>query len=142
MDKSSLKEQLHFAADEGDIDKVKELIENGADINAFDEDLSFTPLHYAVTEKHIEVVKYLLSKGANVNAHQEEKIGETPLGEVEENCSYEMAEILIKAGANPIIKGWVQITALDQARDRKKEEGQRVYELLLKTAKNKFHHKV
>ncbi len=134
------KEQLHFAADKGDLNKVKELIEKGFDINAFDEDLSFTPLHYAVLGKHLEVIKYLLTNGANINANKEEKIGETPLGEVAANCSYEMAELLVNAGANPTIPGWMQITALDQARDRKKEEGRRVYELLLKTAKNKYHY--
>jgi ankyrin repeat protein len=134
------KEQLHIAADDGDLNRVKVLVESGYDVNAFDEDLSLTPLHYAVKNGHIEVVKYLLSVGANVNAHQEEKIGDTPLGEVAANCSYEMAEILVKAGANPTIPGWMQLTALDIARDRKKEEGRRVYKLLVETAKKKFHY--
>lgn len=134
------KEQLHIAADHGDLNKVKELVENGYDVNAFDEDLSFTPLHYAVKSSHIEVVRYLLSVGANVNAHEEEKIGETPLGEVAANCSYEMAELLVKAGANPTIPGWTQLTALDHARDRKREEGVRVYKLLVETAKKKYHY--
>lgn len=42
------KERLHFAASDGDLKKVKELVESGYDVNAFDEGLSFTPLHYAV----------------------------------------------------------------------------------------------
>lgn len=134
------KEMLHFAAGDGDLRKVRELVESGYDINAFDEGLSFTPLHHAVKGGHIEVVKYLLSVGADVNAQEEEKIGETPLGEVSANCSYEMAELLVKAGANPTILGWMQLTALDHARGRKKEEGRRVYELLLNTAKKKFHY--
>ena len=133
-------EQLHFAADDGDLSKVKELVENGYDVNAFDDSISFTPLHYAVKSGHTEVVKYLLSVGADVNANEEEKIGETPLGQVAANCSYEMAELLVKAGANPTIPGWMQMTALHHARDRKKEEGRRVYKLLLETAKKKFHY--
>jgi len=135
-----IKEQLHIAANDGDLEKVKKLIEEGYDIHAFDSDLSFTPLHYAVNSGNIEVAKYLISLGANVNANEEEKIGETPLGEVAANCSYEMAEMLVKAGANPTIPGWMQISALERASERKKEEGKRVYELLLETSKKKFHY--
>jgi hypothetical protein len=56
-------------------------------------------------------------------------------------CSFEIAELLVKAGANPIIPGWMHITALDRAKKRKKEEGQRVYILLLGVSKRKFHHR-
>ena len=133
------KEQLHFAAQDGDLERVKELIQEGYDINAFDQDLSWTPLHCAAQEGHIEVVKYLLSQGADVNAYEEEKIGETPLGQVAEECSYEMAETLIKAGADPTIQGWMQLTAIDRASKRTNSEGMRVYELLLKTAKKQRH---
>ena len=135
------KEQLHFAADKGDLDRVKELIASGYDVNSFDDGLSLTPLHYAAKAENLEVMKYLLAVGADVNAHDEERIGETPLGEVAANCSYEVAKILTDAGANPIIPGWMQITALDRSKDRKKEEGVRVYELLLSVAKSKYHYK-
>ena len=135
------KEQLHFAADKGDLDRVKELIASGYDVNSFDDGLSLTPLHYAAKAENLEVMKYLLAVGADVNAHDEERIGETPLGEVAASCSYEVAKILTDAGANPTIPGWMQITALDRSKDRKKEEGVRVYELLLSVAKSKYHYK-
>lgn len=131
--------QLHFAASDGDLERVIELVECGYDVNAYDE-LSFTPLHYAVKGEYFKVVRYLLSVGADVNAHEEEKIGETPLGEVAAECSYEMAELLVKAGADPTIPGWIRITALEQARDRIKEEGRRVYELLVRVAEKKFNY--
>jgi ankyrin repeat protein len=136
------KERLHFAAEEGDLQQVKALVESGYDINAFDESLSYTPLHYAVKSGNIMMVKYLLSMGAEVNAHEEKRIGETPLGAVASNCSYEMAEVLINAGANPTIPGWMQLTALDRARGRQTEEGRRIYSLLLNTVMWKFHYKV
>lgn len=137
----SEKEKLHFAAGDGDLDKVRQLIDEGFDVNAFEGDLVFTPLHYAVQSGHIEVVNYLIMKGADVNAHDEERISETPLGEVAPNCSYKIAEALIKAGANPTIKGWMHITALQSASKRKKPEGRRVYELLLDAAIKKFSYK-
>lgn len=124
------KEQLHIASDQGDLDRVKELIDKGYNVNAFDEVLNITPLHYAVRNENFEIVKFLLQNGADVNAHDEEHIGETPLGDVAASCSYEMAKVLIDAGANPTIQGWMQLTALDRAKERKKEEGQRVFELL------------
>jgi hypothetical protein len=49
-----------------------------------------------------------------------------------------MAELLVRAGANPTIRGWTQITALQRAKDRKDEEGKKLYELLARIAKDKF----
>jgi ankyrin repeat protein len=135
------KEQLHFASADGDLDKVKDLVQKGCDVNAFDELFSFTPLHYAVKENHIDVARYLISVGADVNAYDLERIGETPLGVVAANCSYEIAELLVKAGANPTIPGWMKITALDRAAKRKKEEGKRVYNLLLEVSRKNFNYK-
>jgi ankyrin repeat protein len=132
------KEQLHFAAQDGDLTKAKELIEAGYDVNAIDEGMELTPLHYAVREEKFKVAEYLISAGAEVNAHEANKAGETPLGDVAETCSYEMAEFLINNGANPTIPGWMQLTALDRAKNRKNEEGRRVYDLLLEAAKSKF----
>jgi Ankyrin repeats (many copies) len=41
------REQLHFAAMDGDLDRARELIGAGYDVNAFDEGMRYTPLHYA-----------------------------------------------------------------------------------------------
>ncbi len=132
------KEELHYASSKGDLKRVKELVAEGHDVNAFETDLAWTPLHHAAMKGQIGVMKYLLSAGADVNANDDDRIGETPLGAVAQNCSYQVAEFLVKAGADPTIEGWVGLTALDRASERKKPEGRRVYELLLEASKKKM----
>jgi len=77
----------------------------------------------------------LLDSGANVNAHDERVIGNTPLGEVAGNCSLSVAKLLIGSGANPTIPGWMQLTALHKAQERKRPEGLRVAQLLEQAAR-------
>jgi ankyrin repeat protein len=127
---------LHSAAQGGDLALVQELLGKGCLPNAFD-DLGMTPLHYAAQEGHLPVIDLLLRAEADVDAHDERTIGNTPLGEVAGNCSYEVAERLIAAGADPTVKGWMQLTALDHARKRKRPEGVRVRELLEAAAKKR-----
>jgi ankyrin repeat protein len=129
-------ERLHIAAQDGDKQMVETLLEQGRNPNTFD-DLGLTPLHLAAKAGHLEIVKCLVKSGADVNAHDESHIVNTPLGEIAGNCSYEMAKLLLDLGANPTIKGWMQLSALDRAKDRKRNEGRRVYELLL-LSKDRF----
>ena len=129
------KERLHRAASSGDVEEIKALLEAGLPINAFDDDLSWTPLHYAAIEGHVAAVRYLIDAGAEVNAHEEEKIGETPLGLVVRDCSFDMAQTLIDAGADPTIPGWMALTSLDRSAERKTAEGKRVHQLLVDTVR-------
>lgn len=134
MEAESDGSELHWYAQTGDIAAVRQLIEQGVDLDAFDE-LGKTPLHYAAENERLEVATLLLSSGANVNAHDERTIGNTPLAEVSGHCSLAMARLLVDAGADPTIPGWMQLTALDRARNRMRGEGPAVYELLTKRAR-------
>ena len=127
------REQLHFAAQDGDVERVTRLLKDGYQPNVFD-DLGKTPLHYAAEGGHLDVLRLLLASGADVNAHDERVIGNTPLREVASNCCFEVAKILIDAGADPTIPGWMQLTALNEAQDRTQPEGVRVRHLLERAA--------
>ena len=78
---------LHFAAQDGDMTRVRQLLADGRSPNAFDE-ISKTPLHYAAENGHIDVMRVLLEAGADVNAHEEARIGNTPLRDVADECIY------------------------------------------------------
>ena len=71
-----IKDSLHFAAQEGGLEEVKRLLEEGFCVHRFD-DLGHTALLYAAQEGHLEVMKTLIDAGADVNAHDESRIGET-----------------------------------------------------------------
>ena len=133
MDDWFQNEQLHFAADDGDLSRVKQLIKEGFPLNEFDE-LGKTPLHYAAEREHLEIVQFLVEYGADVNAHDESQAGNTPLTEVAQTCSFEIAKLLVDAGADPTIPGWMQITALYLTGKRKRGDGPRVHRLLLEAA--------
>ena len=124
---------LHLAAQDGDMIRVRQLLADGRSPNSFDE-ISMTPLHYAAENGHIDVMRVLLEAGADVNAHEEARIGNTPLRDVADKCSLAVATLLVDAGADPRIPGWMQLTALHKAEERKDEEGQRVYALLKSVA--------
>ncbi|HSZ58848.1 MAG TPA: ankyrin repeat domain-containing protein [Tepidisphaeraceae bacterium] len=127
------REQLHRAAADGDLPSVTKLLRAKYPVNRFD-DFGKTPLHYAVAGEHPDVVDALLRGGANVNAHDGRVVGNTPLGEVSDTCSFEMARLLIEAGADPAIPGWMSLSAIDRARRR--TDDQKVIRLLEGAAKN------
>jgi ankyrin repeat protein len=127
------REQLHRAAQDGDLVRVNELIERKYPLNRFD-DLGKTPLHYAVQDNRLEVVKRLIEAGANVNAHDERVIGNTPLSDESRECTYEMAKVLIDAGADPTIRGWMQMNAIDRAREREDANARKILRLLEEAA--------
>jgi ankyrin repeat protein len=129
-------ELLHFAAQHGDLSQIERLIVDGSDVNAFDS-LGMTPLHWAAKGEHLNVVAFLIKHGADVNAHHEPSIGDTALGAVAGNCSFEMARVLVDAGADPSIRGWMQLNALDRAIERKRGDGPRVYALLTEAARRR-----
>ncbi|WP_265025522.1 ankyrin repeat domain-containing protein [Wolbachia endosymbiont (group A) of Bibio marci] len=88
---------LRKAALEGNIEKVKSLISEGADVNATSE-LKETPLHWAARRGNQKVVEVLLNNRANVNAVDGNE--NTPLHRAAENGHKEVVEALLDKGAS------------------------------------------
>ena len=59
--------EIHIAADEGNLERVKELISENPDfINIPDEESGETPLLKAANKGHADIVKFLTSSGADI----------------------------------------------------------------------------
>jgi ribosomal protein S27E len=88
---------LLCASKEGDLEKVKYLIGNGAKVNYKDNDGN-TSLMYASYSGHSEVVKYLIYKGAEVN--HKSYFGYTSLLLATEQGHLETVKYLVENGAD------------------------------------------
>lgn len=83
------------------IKKIKEALEQGADLNATD-DYKQTILLVAARYGLTEMVKFLIKEGMNVN-HMD-NMGHTPLLQAIHERHYKTAELLLKNGAKEISK--------------------------------------
>src|SRR5262245_11245554 len=70
---------LHSAAQSGDLNAVRSLLEQGGDPNAREEGDNTTPLHWAAAGRHVDVARALLDAGADVHGvgdlHEMDVIG-------------------------------------------------------------------
>jgi len=88
---------LFEAVKKGDIEQVKKLILEGADLNTKDR-RNRTTLHYAARHGYRDIGELLISKGANVNAAGPGYL--TPLYYAAQYGHRDIAELLIIAGAD------------------------------------------
>ena len=81
-----------------DVESVRELIANGADVNVKEEKHDrITPLFTAVDDGNIEIVHMLLNAGAKANIRSDDK--STPLMQLDGDASPELVLLLIRYGA-------------------------------------------
>ena len=122
---------LHVAAEMGFTSVLGRLLaaDGKAAINRFDY-IARTPLTCAMQARQFAAAESLISAGADVNAHDDERIGDTALHYAAENGDSEAVELLLKAGADPEIPGWMGITAIGKAERRNDEKGRQVLALL------------
>jgi ankyrin repeat protein len=109
----SFPDDIHEAAQKGDLSDVKALIEKHPEsVDARDKD-GRTPLHWACRGVHFEVVKYLVEKGADVNAEDNNKI--VPLHSLATRNGAEAIAVLLDSGAHVDAKDYGGNTALHYA---------------------------
>ncbi|XP_035693856.1 poly [ADP-ribose] polymerase tankyrase-1-like [Branchiostoma floridae] len=116
--KRELEEELWRAAGDGHLENVRELIEQGVNVNCNFGWNKATPLHKAALGEprwrltsfrgHVGVVEFLLKVGAQV--HSRDRYGATPLHNAARGGHGGVAELLLKAGA--------QIDSWDMYKDR------------------------
>ncbi|MGA2435002.1 MAG: ankyrin repeat domain-containing protein [Bryobacteraceae bacterium] len=110
---------LQQAAEDGNLDRVRALIDNGADVNARDT-WGKTALMYAASKDHVDVVRVLLQKGADVNAKTTNSTPEwlngwTALMYAANHGNCNAVRILLNEGANAKVTADDGQTVLVQA---------------------------
>ncbi len=102
---------LSLAAIFGHSEGVKLLLKEGLSPNISDEK-DMTPLHWAVGRAgNVETVQALLEAGANVDVKGQ--FGYTPLQMAVLGGRFKLAQVLLKAGADPLLKNNDNETAVD-----------------------------
>lgn len=114
---------LHAAAQRGQVDAVRLLLEHGADPNAREDGDNTYALHWAAAQRHLETVRVLLDAGADVDGfgdvHELDVIGwatfyHPPGGAPGDNL--EVASLLLERGARHHIFSAMSVGDLDLIR--------------------------
>jgi len=104
------------AAAKGHRDFVDVLLKHGADVNARDV-YGWTPVARASFEKRLDVVRALVTvEELDLNARDDQ--GATALHHAASVGASDIIELLLTSGADPDIKDYKELTALDRARAR------------------------
>lgn len=107
---------LMMAAFKGLFEISQKLIARDADVNK----TGWTPLHYAATRGHLEIITLLLNEHAYIDA--ESPNGSTPLMMAAHYGTPEAVKLLLKSGADPLLKNQQGLSAVDFAQKANRQD--------------------
>jgi ankyrin repeat protein len=107
---------LMIAALKGQTDIAAILIKKDADVNK----TGWAPLHYAATSGHLAIMSLLLENHAYIDA--ESPNGSTPLMMAAQYGSASGVKLLLEAGADPLLKNRLGLSAIDFAQRASRTE--------------------
>jgi cytohesin len=122
---------LFSEIDNGDVQKIKQLLAKGANVHGKDK-YGRNLLHSAVQSGKKEIVELVIDKGANIDA--KDKDGQSPLHIAIHDGNMEIVELLISKGANINVKDNDGITPLYLATDKDFTNSDIIKLLILKGA--------
>lgn len=99
MNNTDYNKQLIIAAENGDMETVKNCIAQGAEVNFMGPNSA--ALHCAVFEEHHEIVQLLLESGANSNLVDNQGFVPIQLAASKDNAP--ICKLLFEYGADPLV---------------------------------------
>ncbi|XP_062874018.1 ankyrin repeat domain-containing protein 31 isoform X2 [Trichomycterus rosablanca] len=115
---------LHRTVMKGDVQSVRDMVKVGVSVNVVD-NAGWTPLHEAVLKNDYTMAETLIQAGALVNSVGHGGI--TPLHDAVGLSNIEIVRLLLKNGANPLMKTEIGDSAIDISEDKATETLLRKY---------------
>jgi ankyrin repeat protein len=112
---ANLRSILSDAAQSGDLDRLRSVLEENRSFASMPDEEGYTPLHYAAYFGHLEAARYLLSIGAELTAITLDPLRSHPLHAAASSGHAKVAAVLLDAGADPNAEQTGQWTPLHSA---------------------------